>query len=170
MFETTNQVYENGWMIQVFFEVSSLSPSWDVALLPSDQVTLLLREQKWIGFFQVLIKLHLPCSSNSLCSITKGAPFSYLFFLCLGHGTTGVIGFTCAAPASHCAQNECRKAWDAEDGKPAGKPGNGSGLIFLDLMGNQLPLGFGRPVMVAKTGIVTVAYHMVKGAGPELRA
>ena len=160
MFETTNQVYENGWMIQVFFEVSSLSPCWDVALLPSDQVTLLLREQKWIGFFQVLIKLHLPCSSNSLCSITKGAPFSYLFFLCLGHGTTGVIGFTCAAPASHCAQNECRKAWDAEDGKPAGKPGNGSGLIFLDLM----PLGFGRPVMVAKTGIVTVAYHMVKGS------
>ena len=54
--------------------------------------------------------------------------------------------------------------------RPGSQPGNGSGLIFLDLMGNQLPLGFGRPVMVAKTGIVTVAYHMVKGAGPELRA
>lgn len=27
MFETTKQVYENGWMIQVFFEVSSLSPA-----------------------------------------------------------------------------------------------------------------------------------------------
>jgi hypothetical protein len=170
MFETTNQVYENGWMIQVFFEVTSLSLRWDVALLPSDHVTL-LREQKWIGFFRSSSKYTCHVHPITYVQLPKGHPFLIPFLPMFGPWNSRCF---LASPARHLQVTVLKTSvgkpfcggWEAMGSH--GKPGNG--LIFLDPMGNQLPLGFGRPVM-AKTGIMTVAYHMVlQGAGAELRA